>query len=55
MARVRQYGQGIDSDTPFELRQWIVADWRHRKAIRWRVFRSEAEALEAAGLRDRAA
>jgi len=31
---------------------WVVVDWRDEKAIRWRVLSTEAEALEAVGLRD---
>ena len=31
---------------------WDVAVWRDKKVIWWRAFRTEAEALEAAGLRD---
>jgi hypothetical protein len=29
---------------------WDVTEWRDMKAIWWRTFRTEAEALEAAGL-----
>ncbi len=50
VARLRLHGQGMKSDAPTEGRQWQVAEWRQKKCIRWRVFVSEAEALEAAGL-----
>jgi len=35
-----------------EQTQWHVAQWRGKKTIWWRVFLGEAEALEAAGLRE---
>ena len=41
---------GAVSDTPVEQRLWIVGQWRDRKVAWWRTFRTEAEALEAAGL-----
>jgi hypothetical protein len=40
----------MDSDAPWEQAQWHVVEWSNEKAIRWRTFLSEAEALEAAGL-----
>jgi ketosteroid isomerase-like protein len=43
-------GHGRGSDTPFEETIWLLAGWRREKVVRWEVFRSEAEALEAAGL-----
>ena len=52
ITRVSLHGQGIGSDVPTEQTQWIVSQWRHAKAIRWRSVGSEAEALEAAGLRE---
>jgi ketosteroid isomerase-like protein len=51
VARVRLRGQGTESDVPMEQASWLVTEWRHKKCVRWRTFRSEAEALEAAGLR----
>ena len=50
ITRVLLHGQGIGSDAVTEQRQWIVSEWRGRKAIRWLSFGSENEALEAAGL-----
>ena len=32
--------------------QWQVTRWRDRKAVWWQSFPTEAEALEAAELRD---
>jgi hypothetical protein len=45
-------GHGTGSDAPWEQTQWHVAEWRDKKVIRWRIFMSESEALEAAGLRE---
>ena len=50
VARVRLLGRGRESDAPMQQTQWHVTRWRHKRAIRWRVFLSEDEALEAAGL-----
>jgi ketosteroid isomerase-like protein len=50
VARVRLRGRGRESDAPMQQTQWHVAWWRHKRAIRWRVFLSEAEAVQAAGL-----
>jgi ketosteroid isomerase-like protein len=43
---------GAASQTPVEQRLWLVGEWRNSKIIWWRTFRSEAEALEAVGLRE---
>jgi ketosteroid isomerase-like protein len=52
ITQVQLHGQGIGSDAPAEQTQWIVSEWRDKKAIRWLSFGTEAEALEAAGLRE---
>ena len=52
IARQRHRGHGMGSDAPMEQTAWIVTEWRDSKAIWWRVYQSEAEALEAAGLRE---
>jgi ketosteroid isomerase-like protein len=49
VARVRLRGRK-ERGAPMQQTQWHVVRWRHRKAIRWRVFLNEAEALAAAGL-----
>ena len=49
VARVRLRGRR-ERGAPMQQTQWHVVRWRHNKAIRWRVFLSEAEALAAAGL-----
>ena len=52
LARVRQHTQGTEKDAPADQTQWHVSEWRNGKVLRWQVFVSEAEALEAAGLRE---
>lgn len=52
VARIRIHGHGVRSGAPMEQTSWQFAEWRHNKCVRWRTFRSEAEALEAAGLAD---
>ena len=52
VTRIRLHGRGGESDAPWEQTQWQVADWRRGKMIRGGTFLSEAEALEAAGLRE---
>ena len=50
IAVLRNRAHGAASDAPVEERLWLVAEWRNRKAIWWHTFRSEVEALKAAGL-----
>jgi ketosteroid isomerase-like protein len=50
IARVRTHGHGVESDAPMAQTVWHVAEVRHGKAVWWRFFASEAEAVEAAGL-----
>ena len=50
LATLRSRGHGADSDTPFLDTIWVVTDWRDMKVIRWRVFSTETDALEAVGL-----
>jgi ketosteroid isomerase-like protein len=52
LATFRIHGHGLDSRAPID--QWLVQviEWRHGKAVRLESFRSEAEALEAVGLRE---
>jgi hypothetical protein len=47
---VQLHGQGIGSNAPTEQTQWIITEWRDGKVIWWQSFRTEAEALKAAGL-----
>jgi ketosteroid isomerase-like protein len=52
LAALRLAGHGARSDTPTEIPLWILAEWRDRKAVRSKAYRTEAEALEAAGLEE---
>jgi ketosteroid isomerase-like protein len=52
LSALRFLGHGADSDTPFVDTVWMVGDWRDKKVVRWRVLSTEAEALEAVGLRE---
>jgi ketosteroid isomerase-like protein len=43
-------GHGAGSDIPWDETTWQLVRWRRRKCVSWRVFDTEAEALEAVGL-----
>jgi ketosteroid isomerase-like protein len=51
ISEVHAHGRGEGSDTPFEDAIWVVSQVRDGKVVRWQTLGSEAEALEAAGLR----
>jgi hypothetical protein len=42
----------MESDASFEQAYWQMIEWRNQKTVWWRGLRSEAEALEAVGLRE---
>jgi ketosteroid isomerase-like protein len=48
----RLCGHGAGSGAPIERPLWQVTEWRDQKTVWWGVFESEADALEAAGLRE---
>lgn len=48
----RGWGHAADSATPLVDRFWHPVRWRDGKIVWWRNCSTEAEALEAAGLRD---
>ncbi len=52
LATLRNRGHGAVSDTPFEGTLWMVGRWRRGKCVWWRAYGTEAEALEAVGLRE---
>ena len=52
VARTRLRGHGVGSGATMDQTGWQVAEWREKKCVRWRTFENEAEALEAAGLRE---
>jgi hypothetical protein len=45
-------GQGVSSGASFERALCVAVEWRDKKLVWWYAFGSEAEALEAAGLRE---
>jgi ketosteroid isomerase-like protein len=51
LAALRAVGHGAGSVLPFEDRVWHASQWRSGKCVWWRVFNTQAEALEAAELR----
>ena len=52
VARQSNRGRGTGSDALTEATVWTVTEWRHGRGVWARVCGSEAEALEAAGLRE---
>lgn len=52
LTRFRGQGHGASSDTPLVDVQWHAARWQNGKLVWWRVCSTEAEALEAAGVRE---
>ena len=47
---LRLRGHGAESDTPLDAAVWHVNQFRDGKVIRWHVYSSESEALEAVEL-----
>jgi ketosteroid isomerase-like protein len=52
LAPVRLHGHAARSDTPTDMPVWLAAEWRDGKVVWWGAYPTEAEALEAAGLRE---
>ena len=52
LIRGRLRGQGAGSGASFERTLWQVVEWRENKLVWWHAFQTEAEALEAVGLRE---
>jgi ketosteroid isomerase-like protein len=55
LSAVRFLGHGADSESPFDETVWALGAASDGKTVWWRVYGSEAEALEAADLRAQAA
>jgi ketosteroid isomerase-like protein len=51
LVRGRLRGQGAESGASFERTYWGLFHWHDKKIVWWHAFQSEAEALEAVGLR----
>jgi ketosteroid isomerase-like protein len=49
---VRFYGRGKRSGAEIDAPAWHAWRLREKKAVRWQLFRTKQEALEAAGLRE---
>jgi ketosteroid isomerase-like protein len=52
LGHIRGWGHIAASDTPLVDPFWQVSRWRDGKCVWWRNCATEAEALEAAGLRE---
>ena len=52
VAELRNRAHGGGSETPLEELVWQVAEWRDGQIVRWQMYGSEPEALEAAGLQE---
>ena len=51
LAALRFLGHGADSESPFDETVWGVAELRDGKAVWWRTYNTEDEALQAVRLR----
>jgi SnoaL-like domain len=52
LGHLRGWGHAADSTTPLVDSEWHPVRWRDGKVVWWRNCLTEAEALEAAGLRE---
>jgi SnoaL-like domain len=52
LTKLRAFGHGAGSDVPLEQVLWSPFRWREKKVVWGAVFPTEAEALEAVGLRE---
>ena len=52
LVRGRLSGHGAGSGVPFERTYWGVFRWHDKRTVWWHAFQSEAEALDAVGLRE---
>ena len=51
LAALRFPGHGADSESPFDETVWGVSELRDGKAVWWRTYNTEDEALQAFRLR----
>ncbi len=49
LSAVRFRGSGAGSEAPFEQLVWQLAEWRDGRIVWWRSYRTEGEAIDAAG------
>jgi ketosteroid isomerase-like protein len=52
VVEAHHYGRGKASGVDVEMRNWHICTLRDGKVVRWRLFPTKPEALEAVGLRE---
>ena len=52
VSELRNQAHGEGSATPLDEQVWQVLEWRDGLVVRWQMYASKREALEAAGLRE---
>ena len=52
VSELRNSAHGEGSATPLEEFVWQVSEWRDGRVVRWQMYESQQDALEAAGLRE---
>ena len=52
VSELRNRAQGEGSAAPLEEFIWQVSEWRDGQVVRWQMYGSEQDALEAAGLEE---
>ena len=52
VSELRNSAHGEGSAAPLAELVWQVSEWRDGRVVRWEMFESEQDALEAAGLRE---
>jgi hypothetical protein len=50
VSALRNQAHGEGTATPLEEFVWQVSEWRDGQVVRWQMYQSEADALQAAGL-----
>jgi ketosteroid isomerase-like protein len=50
VSELQNSAHGEGSDAPLEEVVWQVSEWRNERVVRWQIYDSEQDALEAAGL-----
>ena len=50
VSELRNSAQGEGGAAPLEEFVWQVSEWRDGRVVRWQIYESEQDALEAAGL-----
>ena len=50
VSELRNRAHGEDGAAPLEEFVWQVSEWRDGRVVRWQMYESEQEAIEAAGL-----